>query len=49
MHGCCVADGVWCDSFGCNGWALAFGCGGVFADDVPDTESRDGCAVGVEE
>lgn len=29
--------------------ALVFGCGSVFADDMPDTESCDGCAVGVEE
>ena len=32
MHGCCVSDGVWCNSFGCNGWALVFSCGGVFSD-----------------
>ena len=44
----CVADGVWRDDFSRNGWALVFGCGGIFADDVPDTEPCDGCAVGIE-
>jgi hypothetical protein len=28
------------DGFGRKGWASGFGCGGVFAKDVPHTEKR---------
>ena len=41
MHGGGMAEGVWVDGFGHKGRALAFGCGGVFSNDVPHTEACD--------
>jgi len=42
MHGGGMADSVRGDGFGRKGWGSAFGCGGVFAKDVPHTEACDG-------
>ena len=42
MHGGGMADGMGVDGFGRNGRALAFGRGGVLADDVAHAEAGDG-------